>query len=130
LDRDRGRGPHRLAKRLEQESAALNVCLWHFGDIDTAQLNVRFRGLFGHQRVARLTDANKKSPSGMSPRGVFLRGNDIVRDLSKLDSRLICSASDNELGGVDDGKALGIVTALKIKRLVLGGVDMRDLSRV
>ena len=95
-----------------------------------AQFNVRFRALFGHQRVARLTDANKKSPSGMSPRGVFLRGNDIVRDLSKLDSRLICSASDNELGGVDDGKALGIVTALEIKRLVLGGVNMRDLSRV
>jgi hypothetical protein len=47
-----------------------------------------------------------------------------------LDSRLICSASDNELGGVYDGKALGIVTALKIKRLVLGGVNMRDLSRV
>ena len=65
----------------------------------------------------------------MSPRGVF-RGNDIVRDLSKLDSRLISNASDNELGGIDDGKAIGIVTALEIKRLVFGGVDMRDLSLV
>lgn len=62
--------------------------------------------------MARLTD--EKSPSGMSPRGVF-RGNDIVRDLSKLDSRLIYSASDNELGGVDDRKALGIVTALEFE---------------
>jgi hypothetical protein len=35
-----------------------------------------------------------------------------------------------ELGGVDDGKALGIITALEIKRLVLGGVDMRHLPRV
>ena len=116
--------------KLRPGAVSGNARYWHFGDIDTAQFNVRFRALFGHQRVARLTDANKKSPSGMSPRGVFLRGNDIVRDLSKLDSRLICSASDNELGGVDDGKALGIVTALEIKRLVLGGVDMRDLSRV
>jgi len=66
----------------------------------------------------------------MSLRGVFLEVINIVRDLSKLDSQLICSASDNELGGVDDGKALGIVTALEIKRLVLGGVDMRDLSWV
>ena len=40
-----------------------------------------------------------------------------MRDLSKLDSQLICNARDNELGGVDDGKAtLGIVTALEIKR--------------
>ena len=77
-----------------------------------------------------LNGREQKRPSGMSPRGAFLRGKDIVRDLSKLDSRLICSASDNELGGVDDGKALGIVTALEIKRLVFGGVDMRDLSRV
>ena len=44
-------------------------------------------------------------------------------------SRLFCNASDNELGGVDDRKALGIVTALKIKRLVLGGVDMRAATR-
>ena len=28
--------------------------------------------------------------------------------------------SDNELGGVDDGKALGIVTALEIKRRKIG----------
>ena len=62
--------------------------------------------------MARFTDANKKSPSGMSSRGVFLRG--IAWDLSKSGSRLICSASDNELRGVDDGKALGIVTALEI----------------
>ena len=37
---------------------------------------------------------------------------------------LSCNASDNELGGVDDRKARGIVAALEIKRLVLGGVDM------
>jgi hypothetical protein len=43
---------------------------------------------------------------------------------------LFRDASDNELGGVDDGKVLGIVTALEIKRLVLGGVDMRYLPRV
>ena len=60
----------------------------------------------------------------------MFRGNDIVRDLSKLDSRLISNASENELGGIDDGKAIGIVTALEIKRLVFGGVDMRDLSLV
>ena len=40
---------------------------------------------------------------------------------------LFRDASDNELGGVDDGKALGIITALEIKRLVLSGVDMRHL---
>ena len=107
--------------------ARRGVRLWHLADIKAARLNVRFRALFGHQRVACLTD--EKNPSGMSPRGVF-RGNDIVQDLSKLDSRLISNASDNELGGIDDGKALGIVTALEIKRLVFGGVDMRDLSLV
>ena len=48
----------------------------------------------------------------------------------QLGSRLICSASDNELGSVDDRKALGIVTALEIKRLVLGGFDMCHLPRV
>jgi hypothetical protein len=68
--------------------------------------------------------------SGMSPRGVLLRDNDSVRDLSKLDSRLIYSASDNHLGGVDDRKALGIVTTLEINRLLLGSFDMSDLSRV
>jgi hypothetical protein len=40
---------------------------------------------------------------------------------------LFWNASDNELGGVDDRKALSIVTALEIKRLVLGGIDMRHL---
>ena len=40
---------------------------------------------------------------------------------------LFRDASDNERGGVDNGKALGIVTALEIKRLVFGGVDMRHL---
>jgi hypothetical protein len=40
---------------------------------------------------------------------------------------LFRDASDNERGGVDNGKALGIVTALEIKRLVFGGVDMRHV---
>ena len=44
--------------------------------------------------------------------------------------RLFCNASDNELGSVDDRKALGIVTALEIKRLVLGGFDMCHLPGV
>ena len=88
-----------------------------------------FRGAFGHECVAGFTDANKRSPSGMNPRGVFLRGNGIIGTF-QIGWRLFCSASDNELGGVDDGKALGIVTALEIKRLVLGGVDMRHLPRV
>ena len=48
----------------------------------------------------------------------------------QLGSRLIRSASDNELGSVDDRKALGIVTALEIKRLVLGGFDMCHLPGV
>ena len=30
------------------------VHTWHFGDIRAARLDVRFRALFGHQRVARL----------------------------------------------------------------------------
>jgi hypothetical protein len=31
--------------------------------------------------------------------------------------------------GSDDRQRLGVVTALEIKRLVLGGVDMNDLAR-
>jgi hypothetical protein len=40
-----------------------------------------------------------------------------------------CSASGNELG-VDNRQALRIVTALEIKRCVLGGVDVRHLPRI
>ena len=42
------------------------------------------------------------------------------------------SGNDNELdalGGVDDREVFGIVIALEMKRLVLGGVDMRHHSR-
>jgi hypothetical protein len=31
-----------------------NGRFWHFGDIDAARFNVRFRALFGHQSMARL----------------------------------------------------------------------------
>jgi hypothetical protein len=30
------------------------VCLWHFSDIEPARFNVRFRALFGHQRMPGL----------------------------------------------------------------------------
>ena len=31
--------------RLRAGRRALNVCLWHFGDIDAARFNVRFRAI-------------------------------------------------------------------------------------
>ena len=42
--------------------------------------------------------------------------------------RLICSASGNILG-VNDRKVLGLVTALEVKRLVVGAIDMSTISR-
>ena len=46
---------------------------------------------------------------------------------------LIClswNTSSDELGRVDQRKALGIVTTLEIERLFLGGVDTRHLPGV
>jgi hypothetical protein len=31
--------------------SALNVAFWHFSEIEPARFNVRFRTLFGHQRL-------------------------------------------------------------------------------
>jgi hypothetical protein len=68
----------------------------------------------------------KRSPSGMNPRGVFP---EVMASYGtfKSCSGLFRNASGNEIAGVDDRKALGIVTALEIKRLVLGGVDLHRL---
>ena len=69
----------------------------------------------------------KKSPSGMNPRGVFPRGNGIAGPFKSC-SQLLRNISGNELVGVDDRKTLGLVTALKMKHLVVGAVDMNHLA--
>ena len=66
----------------------------------------------------------------MNPTGVFPRGNGIVWGLSNRVGGYLATPATTKLGGVDDRKALGIVAALEIKRLVLCGVDMRHLPRV
>ena len=64
----------------------------------------------------------------MNPRGVFPRGNGIVWGLSKSCSQLLRNISGDELVGVDDRETLGLVTALKMKHLVVGAVDMNHLA--
>jgi hypothetical protein len=43
-------------------------------------------------------------------------------------SVLLRGARGDELASVDDGKLLSVVTALKIERLLLDGIDMNHLA--
>jgi len=56
-----------------------DVRCWHFSDIEPARFNVRFRALFGHQRMAglgrRVTHSRpwqKLDPRGTSPGRVWM----------------------------------------------------------
>ena len=45
-------------------------------------------------------------------------------------ARLLRSPGGNHLAGVDDLQRLGVVSALKIERLVVGAVDMSHLASI
>lgn len=76
-------------------------------------------------RAAELS--KKRGPSGRNLRGAFLEVVSFVQAFSSV-SGLLRGARGDELAGVDDGKLLSIVTALKIERLLLNGIDMNHLA--
>jgi hypothetical protein len=45
-----------------EKNEGINVRSWHFGDIEAAPFNVRFRASFGHQRIAR--SCRRMTPNG------------------------------------------------------------------
>jgi hypothetical protein len=65
-----------------------------------------FRGISGRRII------QKRGPSGRNLRGAFLVS--FVQAFSSV-SGLLRGARGDELAGVDDGKLLSIVTALKIE---------------
>ena len=93
----------------------LCIALW------PSDFRLSFRGIPGRRII------QKSGPSGRNLRGAFLEVVSFVQAFSSV-SGLLRGARGDELAGVDDGKLLSIVTALKIERLLLNGIDMNHLA--
>jgi hypothetical protein len=94
-------------------TTVLCIALW------PRDFRLPFRGISGRRII------QKRGPSGRNLRGAFLVP--FVQAFSSV-SGLLRGARGGELAGVDDGKLLSIVTALKIERLLLDGIDMNHLA--
>ena len=78
-----------------------------------ALASIIYRGIIAARRNSR------KCPPGLDPEGAYdCRSH--VRT-SRLNAGLLGGSSGNQLAGIDERKRLGVLTALQIDRLVLGG---------
>ena len=93
----------------------LCIALW------PSDFRLPFRGISGRRII------QKRGPSGRNLRGALLEVVSFVQAFSSV-SGLLRGARGDELAGVDDGKLLSIVTALKIERLLFDGIDMNHLA--
>jgi hypothetical protein len=96
-------------------TTVLCIALW------PSDSRLSLRGIPGRRII------QKEAPQAENLRGAFLEVVSFVQAFSSV-AGLLRGARGYERAGIDDGKLLSIVTALKIERLLLDGVDMNHLA--